>query len=270
MPKVSHAIEGWFAEPRPLVLTPDTPRRSPTTTHVPDQPGLWKYRTLRRSRWILAFSVLFSIGLHALALLGFNERTPVVKQAKVADEPIIQMVMPDLREEEIDPVENLGEEEPTEAPSIAVPLLADVPTIVPIDSFVQELDFTPALPANLDAVRLSAVPVNVARNSGAAERLGKIFDVGQLDRQPEPTFRPSPVFPLELKADYAASTVQLEFIITSKGDVVAPRSLASDHRRFEEAAIRAVEKWKFRPGYKAGRPVNTRTQIAIYFRVTPD
>jgi protein TonB len=239
----------------------------PATTRVPDRPGLWKYRTLRRSRWSLAFSVLFSLGLHALALLGFNDRKPVVKPVRVADEPVIQLVMPDLKEEEIDPVEDLGEEPPTEAPSIAVPLLADVPSIVPIDAFVQPLDFTPALPSNLDSVRLSAIPVNVARNSGAAERLGKIFDVAQLDRQPEPTFRPSPVFPPELRKEYAESAVLLEFIITAKGEVVAPRSLASDHRRFEEAAIRAVEKWRFRPGYKGGRPVNTRTQITIQFRV---
>jgi protein TonB len=270
MPKMTHAIEGWFAESGPLILTPEAPRQRPAAISVPARPGLWKYRTLHQSRWIMAFSILFSAGLHALALLGFNERKIVAKPARVADEPIIQMVMPDLREEEIDPVENLSEEEPIEAPSITVPLLADVPSIVPIDSFVQPLDFTPALPANLDAVRLSAVPVNVARNSGAVQRLGKIFDVAQLDRQPEPTLQPSPIFPAELRKEYDEAAVLLEFIITSKGEVFAPRSLASAHRRFEEAAIKAVEKWRFRPGYKSGRPVNTRTQITIKFRVEAD
>ena len=120
--------------------------------------------------------------------------------------------------------------------------------------------------ASCDGVKLS-VPTNVARNSGSAERLGKIFDVSQLDRQPEPTVRPSPIFPAELKKEYPESTVTLEFIITSRGDVVAPTVIASEHGRFSEAAIRAVEKWKFRPGSKGGRPVNTRTQIAINFKV---
>jgi protein TonB len=193
-----------------------------------------------------------------------------VKQVRVADEPVIQMIMPDLEEEKIDPVEALGNEQPPEAPTVSVPMLADLPTVVPIDAFVQPLDLTPPVPAKLDAVRLSAIPVNPARNSGVAERLGKIFDVAQLDRQPEPTVRPSPLFPPELKRVYSESVVRLEFIITSKGDVVATSVISSDHSRFAAEAVRAVEKWKFRPGFKAGRPVNTRTQIAINFRVLSD
>jgi periplasmic protein TonB len=234
---------------------------------MPARSGLWKYKTLRRSRWILGFAALFSIGLHALLLLGFNERRPAPRRVKVASETIIQMDLPELKEEEIEPVETLGEEPPPDAPSIAVPLLADVPSIVPIDAFVQPLDFTPSLPANLDSVRLAAVPLNVARGSGTAEKLGKIFDVSQLDRRPEPTFRPSPVFPPDLRKDYPEAAVLLEFIITAKGEVIAPVALTSDNGRFEEAAIRAVERWRFRPGYKSGRPVNTRTRITINFRV---
>jgi len=221
---------------------------------------------MHRSRGIVAFSILFSVGLHAFALLGFNERAPAVKRARVVEDPVIQMTMPDLEDEKVDPVESLGEE-PPDTPAMTVPTLADLPTIVPIDSFVQPLDLTPAMPTNLDGVKLSVIPTNVARNSGSAERLGKIFDVSQLDRQPEPTVRPSPIFPAELKKEYPESTVTLEFIITSRGDVVAPTVIASEHGRFSEAAIRAVEKWKFRPGSKGGRPVNTRTQIAINFKV---
>lgn len=259
---MSRAIEGWLPDAGPLA--PETPA-APAAT-VPEL-GRWKYRTLKRSRWTLAGAALFSIGLHALLLLGFNERRPPPRRAKVAEEFVLQMDLPELKEEEIDPVEDLAEESPEAAPTIAVPLLADVPSIVPIDAFVQPLDFTPSLPANLDSVRLAAVPVNVARGSGSAERLGKIFDVAQLDRQPEPTFRPSPVFPPELRKDYPESAVLLEFIITSKGEVFAPQALSSANRRFEEAAIRAVERWRFRPGYKSGRPVNTRTRITINFRV---
>ena len=212
---MSHAMAGWFADSGSLVLAPAAPRSIPAASRVPDQPGLWKYRTLRRSRGILIFSLLFSLGLHAFALLGFNQRHPVVKRASVADDPVIQMTMPDLEEDKIDPVDALGEEQPPENPAIAVPMLADLPSLVPIDSFVQPLDFTPALPANLDAVRLTVIPTNVARNSGALERLGKIFDVSQLDRQPEPTFRPSPIFPPELRNEFRTASVMMGFIITN-------------------------------------------------------
>ncbi len=267
---MSHTAAGWGLETSPMVRDRKTTPRGQADNAVAPPAGRWKYRTLHRSRWILAFSILFSIGLHAFALLGFNQRPAMTKQASMRDDPVIQMTMPNLEEEKIDPVDALGEEQPPENPAIAVPMLADLPTLVPIDSFVQPLDFTPALTANLDAVRLSVIPTNVARNSGAMERLGKIFDVSQLDRQPEAIVQPSPVVPPELMKVYPESTVKLEFIITSRGEVAAPCVITSEHGRFADAAIRAVDKWKFRPGFKAGRPVNTRTQITIHFIVTKE
>jgi protein TonB len=112
------------------------------------------------------------------------------------------------------------------------------------------------------------VPVNIARGSGTGEKIGKIFDVSQLDRQPQAIFQSPPVFPAELRREYPECTVVVGFIITAKGEVAAPYVISSEVRRFEEAALAGVLKWKFKPGFKGGRPVNTRTQIAIYFRVT--
>jgi periplasmic protein TonB len=274
MPQMTYRLED-----RPLVaytLTTDRPRLGslgPTLARIPlrgpDEPGRWKYRSAQRSRWVVVLAALASVGLHAFALLGFNQRVPPPVRVKVADEPVILMTMPDLKEEEIEPVDALGEEA-AEAPSVAVPMLADVPTIVPIDAFVQPLDFTPALPANLDSVRLAVIPVNPARNNGALEKLGKIFDVSQLDRQPHPLFQPAPVFPPDMKKEFPESVVVVEFIINTKGEVLMPRVLSAQNRRFEEAAAAGVLKWKFRPGYKVGRPVNTRTRITITFRVTSD
>lgn len=270
MPKVVHAIEGWALGPGETVARPIPPPRLPVTRPVPEQPGLWRYRTERRSRITLAFSILFSLGLHAAVFLGFNDKVMPVKRAAVNDDPVIQMIMPDLKEDEIDPVESISEEEMPENPSIAVPMLADLPSLVPIDSFVQPLDFTPALPANIDSVNLAVVPVNIARNSGAAERLGRIFNVAELDRQPQPIVQQSPVFPPDMKREYREAEVEVGFIITTKGEVLAPHVIKSANARFEDAAIRAILKWKFRPGFKSGRPVNTRTQITIKFRLIED
>jgi periplasmic protein TonB len=210
---------------------------------------------------------LSSVGLHALALYGFNHRAPPRRAALVDEGPIIQLVMPDLKDDEEKPIESLDNDDSMESPAIAVPMLADIPTIVPLNAFVQPLDFTPALPTNLDSVRLSAVPVNIARGSATGAKLGQIFDVSQLDRQPQAIFQPAPVFPFELRKEYTEATVVLGFIITTKGEVVNPYVISSGVRRFEDAAVEGVVKWKFRPGMKAGRPVNTRTQITIQFRV---
>ncbi|MFZ5497193.1 MAG: energy transducer TonB [Verrucomicrobiota bacterium] len=266
---MTHAIEGWTrahapAHPaHPIELLAG--RRRPATA----QPGLWKYQSVNRSRrGVYALSIFISIGLHAFALLGFNYRPPPKKTVLVDDGPLIQMVMPDLDDEEEKPVEALDDSEAMEAPAISVPMLADIPTIVPVNAFVQPLDFTPVLEVDPNSVRLSAIPVNIARGSGQIEKLGKIFDVSQLDRQPQALFQPAPIFPMELKNDFTESSVTLEFIINTRGEVLMPKVLSSRHRRFEEAAITGVLKWKFKPGYKGGRAVNTRTQITIMFRVT--
>lgn len=262
---MSHAMEG-----RPSVSTPAYPQNyNPTRQDLADEsPGLWKYETLNRSSGVVVLSVLVSVGLHAAALLGFNHRAPPPKPVVVDDGPLIQMEMPDLSEDEEKPVESLEDNEPVDAPAIAVPMLADVPTIVPVNAFVQPLDFTPQLNVDPNSVRMNAIPVNIARGSGSAEKLGKIFDVSQLDRQPQAVFQPAPSFPAELRSEFPESSVTMEFIINAKGEVLMPRAISARHRRFEEAAINGVLKWKFKPGYKGGRPVNTRTQITIMFRVT--
>ena len=269
MPKMSHAIEGWSHHSIPHY---PARRAAPVRTHlpsgIPDQPGLWKYQSLTRSSGIMVLSVLVSVGLHALALLGFNTRAPAPRRVFVDDGPLIQMVMPDLKDDEEKPVETLDDVEASEAPAISVPMLTDIPTIVPLNAFVQPLDLTPSLNVNPDSMRLSAIPVNIARGSASAAKLGKIFDISQLDRQPQALFQPAPVFPYELKSVYQQSEVMVEFIINTKGEVLLPRIIRSDHRRFEDAVITGVQKWKFKPGQRGGRPVNTRTQITIMFRVT--
>ncbi len=251
--------------PRIYRSASSTPRFS---TKVPESPNLWKYRTPRQPRGSLITAILISVGLHAFALLGFNRHAPPPKVVHIEDENVIQMTMPDLDEEEEKPVEALSDEQAEETPGINVPMLADIPTIVPVNAFVQPLDFRPTVQTNIDASGLASIPVNIARGGNVAAKLGKIFDVSQLDRQPQAIVQPPPVFPRELTKIYTESVVVLEFIITAKGEVVDPKSISSENRRFEDAAEIGVLKWKFRPGYKAGRPVNTRVRISIKFRVT--
>jgi protein TonB len=237
---------------------------------LPATPGLWRYPTVTRSRWVLVLSVIVSAGFHVWALLGFNDR-PLPPPPRIVDDgPLLQIEMPDLHEDEEEPVESLDDAEAVETPAISVPMLADVPTIVPVNAFVQPLDFTPNLNVDPDSMRQSVIPVNIARGSGGAAKLGKIFDISQLDRQPQAVFQPPPVFPVDMRNSFSEAVVVMEFIINAKGDVVFPRAVSSPNRRFEDAASAGLLKWRFKPGYKGGRPVNTRSQITITFRITSD
>jgi protein TonB len=72
---------------------------------------------------------------------------------------------------------------------------------------------------------------------------------------------------MALKRDGLTATVVVEFIVDVQGLVVNPAAIESSHHDFEVAALTGVQKWKFRPGVRAGRKVNTRMRVPIVFRV---
>ena len=246
------------------MLHPIPPLACPVRPFL-SRPGDWRYHTPHRERSVLVLAVLLSIGFHSALLLGFNRRAPPPRPVLATGEDIIQLALPDLPEEEKEvPVEALNDDQDEAPPGVNVPMLADQPMVVPVDAFVQPLDLRPKVETDLITAGLKSIPVNIARGASGA-RLGKVFEIGDLDREPKPIVQPSPRFPAELAKLYDSSVVELEFIITSKGEVVNPSVLSSAHRRFEEAAIQGVLKWKFRPGLKGGRAVNTRVRITINF-----
>ena len=75
-----------------------------------------------------------------------------------------------------------------------------------------------------------------------------------------------PNYPFEMSRSSTEGYATVEFIVTSSGDVLDAHAIDSSHREFEQPAIDAIMKWKFRPGRKGGRAVNTnrvRQQITF-------
>jgi protein TonB len=64
--------------------------------------------------------------------------------------------------------------------------------------------------------------------------------------------------------------VLVEFIVDANGDVRNAYAVRSTQREFETAAVQAVSKWKFRPGKRGGKAVNTRMQQPISFSLNED
>ena len=222
------------------------------------------------SRWTLLLAALASIGLHAAALLSFNQKSPPPPPVIVDDGPLVQFEIPDIPEDEEEAVRELSDDPPIEAPTVQVPTLLDVPVINPESAFTQLTDLIP--PPQLDASTASAriIPTNIQHGRPSASGLKNIFDMAALDRRPEPIHQQPPIFPPQLKQDYERAEVVVSFIITSKGDVVDVNIVRSDHRGFEEPSITAVMKWQFRPGMKGGKKVNTRAVQALQFKVTKE
>jgi periplasmic protein TonB len=80
-------------------------------------------------------------------------------------------------------------------------------------------------------------------------------------------YRVEPEYSDEARKAKFQGTVVLEVIIDARGfardiRVVRPLGLGLDQK-----AIDAVQKWKFKPGMKDGKPVNVAAQIEVNFRL---
>jgi periplasmic protein TonB len=66
-----------------------------------------------------------------------------------------------------------------------------------------------------------------------------------------------------------AGEVVVRFVVDAQGAVRRARVVQSSRAEFEGPALRAVERWRFRPGRKAGRAVATWMEVPIAFAL-PD
>jgi periplasmic protein TonB len=91
------------------------------------------------------------------------------------------------------------------------------------------------------------------------------FDVSQLDVVPVPRFQARPQYPFALRRDGIPGEAVTDFIVDTDGNVQRAYAIRATHPAFADAAVAAVMKWKFKPGRKNGREVNTHMQVPIVF-----
>lgn len=213
---------------------------------------------------MLTLAALSSGLVHFLFLSWVPPRLPPAPIA--ADPPsVIEITMPPVEEEVYEAVEALGDG--TDEPGLAPPQLADVPS-VQVTAFMQPLQ-PPPPPGMSVGKGLGTIPVG-RFGSGLGKGMANLFDVKNLDQAPVPRATVPPDYPYEMRRQAVAGTVDLEYIIDAEGSVVAVAVLGSSHPEFEPAAVSAVRKWKYRPGRKGGRAVNTRVQQTLRFNLEKD
>jgi protein TonB len=93
-----------------------------------------------------------------------------------------------------------------------------------------------------------------------------IYELEDLTRAPRPISQRAPTYPPELRRAGISGTVVLMFVVRSDGTTSNITVERSDNPAFEEPAIRAVRRWRFEPGEKDGKAVNTRVRIPIPFK----
>lgn len=97
-----------------------------------------------------------------------------------------------------------------------------------------------------------------------------VFGIDRLDRTPRAVAQPAPDYPFALRQSGVTGQVFVEFEVDTAGRVVTARIVRGGEKEFEEAALRAVLKWRFEPGRKDGRAVPFRMAVPIGFNLTED
>ncbi|MBA4136303.1 MAG: energy transducer TonB [Opitutus sp.] len=228
--------------------------------------GAWRYATQPRRRLSYTAGLLLSVGLHTAIFFGFNRDVAPVRAAAQVQEQVVQIEMPPLTPEEPEQkLEELTETAPAE--TVAVPQLVDVPTMVALNDFTQQIDLRPQT-VDTNALRQMAIPVNHGRGGAGAGNFGNVFKLSDLDRIPTAVAQPAPQFPQNLPSHVTEGHVLVTFIVDADGVVRDPSVLSSSDRDFERSAVTGVMRWKFRPGMKGGRKVATRMEVPIKFEIT--
>ena len=230
--------------------------------------GSWRYPEAHGSRGRVALALLISAGFHVGVLFGV--RSHPAKVAKIDADHLIAVTiqMPDLKD--LEEPERVASDDPAEKVDLGdyAPTLVDAPQIVLPNDFVQDINFASLVPPpDMSQAKVFVIPHNILRSGSIGQGLGNIFSLAELDQVPRPIVQPSPVFPPQLKREIDQARVVVEFIVDTEGRVRNAAAVQSSHDGFNDAAASGVSRWRFHPGVRGGKKVNTRMTVPIIFTI---
>ena len=89
----------------------------------------------------------------------------------------------------------------------------------------------------------------------------------KFDEPPMPLKTVAPAYPAELRRDGVSGMVTMGITVDEKGNVSNPVVKKSTRPEFEQPAIDAILKWKFKPATKGGTPISVQVVIPMKFSV---
>jgi periplasmic protein TonB len=96
-----------------------------------------------------------------------------------------------------------------------------------------------------------------------------VYNLQDVDSKPMPKgHRVGLLYPFELKRAGIEGEAVIEFVVDVSGSVRDIRIVSASRPAFGQAAAEAVAKWRYKPGIKDGRPVNTRMRIPMSFNLS--
>lgn len=155
-----------------------------------------------------------------------------------------------------------------DAPDLKMPeMAAKVPSMNTPDIYFPQIE----LP-----IRIGGAPVAIPQATGkpvagpSLEQAVPRRSIGTFARSSEviPLVRIQPRYPAQAARNRLSGTVIVEFEITPDGSVTNPRVVRSEPSNiFDEAAVKAILRWKFKPKIVDGKPVSQ--YASQEFKFTP-
>jgi periplasmic protein TonB len=132
---------------------------------------------------------------------------------------------------------------------------------------------TPDFAAAVDNINtnlsMNMPSIGVPMNDGGGPYLGTLQSgqgLAGFDTDVIPVVQVAPAYPRQAKQAGIEGSVTMEVLIRPDGTVSNAKVIESDPPRlFDEAAITAMQKWKFRPKIVDGNPVSQRARQTIEF-----
>lgn len=209
----------------------------------------------------------FALTVHAFVLFGLSGKRPNVipppeGKVKLTPERTIG-VEPD------DPLPATGDDEFPSPPGTAekaVTRLPDIPVVNPPPGVIT----IPVITAIDGDPEATTIPVGWTMPRTDKNHSVEVINSIDLDRVPRARLQTPPIYPADLRHNRVEGTVVVEFLVDRDGNVYHATVLSVTTPGFEEAALRAVVKWKFEPGYRSGRRVRFRMSVPLVFRIADE
>lgn len=215
------------------------------------------------TRFILPVTI--ATALHAFVLLGVKwPHFPSAASSPAVQKTDVQRVYVDLEtpEKPETPQDNLSPA-PKGNPEPLVPHLDEAPRSPSI--FEQQAEAR--RPQPVDVVRaITSDRVGVLDGVDGG-RIGDVvvFRPDALDNTPRTRSQVAPTYPAAERNGGITGDVLVEFIVDESGRVQHAHIVQSTLAAFEAPTLHAIDKWRFEPGKKNGRPVRFRMVVPVHF-----
>nr|WP_275588825.1 energy transducer TonB [Croceicoccus hydrothermalis] len=206
-------------------------------------------------------SVAVVASIHAIAFAGLLTLGVAANHADPA--PVVQSFDIPLAANVPEPAEPVANPEPDTQPQPQAPSAPMRETVAPVPSIALARTAAPVANVPLAPIALPPMPVAASAPAAPAPAPAPITppDVAAAQRD-----NPAPEYPFIARRAREEGTVLLRVLVDPSGRVdtlnVAEGSRSS---RLDEAALRAVRKWRFKPAMQAGRAVAAWVMVPITF-----